>query len=148
MLGLDFDVDQYGLMLDTDGREDCQRRAARIACTASGLTRVLRSPASSPSQAERTTRRMSFMLRVRGRSGKNTTSAGLKVGKCSLPVCLADPEDIKRAFLLGDTGLIDAEVPGRGLGAKGCIYVGGALIQRLTALGTALVRRNGSCSGT
>ena len=67
------------------------------------------------------------------------------LGDCSLPVCLADPDDIERVVVLRGTGLIEAEIPPRVLGARCYVYSGCAVILSLTPPGLALARR--SCSG-
>ena len=63
------------------------------------------------------------------------------LGQCSLPVCLADPEDIERVVLLRGTGLIEAEIPPRILRGRGCGYFGCAVIHSLTSRGLVLARR-------
>ena len=67
---------------------------------------------------------------------------------CSLPVCLADPEDIERVVVLRGTGLIEAEIPPRILGARSYVYSGCAVILSLTPPGLALARRRCSGGGT
>jgi len=51
-------------------------RRARNSATDSGLTSAERSPAEPPSQTARTTRRITFMLRVFGRSDTSTIRRG------------------------------------------------------------------------
>lgn len=66
------------------------------------------------------------------------------LGTCAFPLCLADPDDIERVFLLLGAGLIEAELPPRIIESPRCVYFGGAVIQRMTPAGLTLARRCGT----
>lgn len=65
---------------------------------------------------------------------------------CSLPVGVTDFNDIERAVLLRDIGLIEAEIPRRVWEDRGCVYPGGAIVSRLTPTARKLAQRRGTCS--